>query len=109
MKRVLFICSQNRLRSPTAEKIFSNRAGFEVASAGTHPNTNRIVSAELLEWADVVCVMEEEHRNALVEKFEAYLRAKRVVCLNIPDRYPYMDPELIRLLEEKAGPFFASA
>ena len=106
MKRVLFICSQNRLRSPTAEQVFSNRAGFEVASAGLSPEAETPVSPELLEWADVIFVMERAHRNKLTGKFRLHLKAKRIICLDIPDEYEYMDPDLIRLLEAKVGPFF---
>ncbi|MBI2386681.1 MAG: phosphotyrosine protein phosphatase, partial [Elusimicrobia bacterium] len=39
--------------------------------------------------------------------FGSCLKGKKVVCLGIPDDYGYMDSELIRLLEAKAGPFFA--
>jgi predicted protein tyrosine phosphatase len=106
MKRVLFICSQNRLRSPTAEQVFSNRAGFEVASAGVSPGAETIVSPELLEWADVIFVMERDHRTKLSRKFGASLHSKRIICLDIPDEFEYMDPALVRLLEAKAGPFF---
>lgn len=107
MKRVLFVCSQNRLRSPTAEQVFSNRAGFEVASAGTDPAADTPVSPELLEWADMIFVMERAHRNRLMKRFRPHLKSKRIVCLDIPDEYEYMDPGLVRLLEAKAGPFFA--
>ncbi len=107
MKRVLFVCSQNRLRSPTAEQVFSNRAGFEVASAGLDAEAATPVTPELLEWADVIFVMERAHRNKLAAKFRAHLKAQRIVCLDIPDQYDYMDPALIKLLEAKAGPFFA--
>jgi predicted protein tyrosine phosphatase len=106
MKRVLFICSQNRLRSPTAEQVFSNRAGFEVASAGVSPDAETTVSPELLQWADVIFVMERAHRNKLSEKFSAHLKSKRIICLDIPDEFEYMDPALVRLLEAKVGPFF---
>jgi predicted protein tyrosine phosphatase len=106
MKRVLFICSQNRLRSPTAEQVFSNRAGFEVASAGVSPDAETTVSPELLEWADVIFVMEQAHRNKLSRKFGAYVGSKQIICLDIPDEFEYMDPVLVRLLEAKAGPFF---
>ncbi|HKQ16882.1 MAG TPA: low molecular weight protein tyrosine phosphatase family protein [Steroidobacteraceae bacterium] len=106
MKRVLFVCSQNRLRSPTAEAVFSNRDGFEVASAGTDPAAGTPVSPELLEWADVIFVMERAHRNRLMKKFRPHLKAKRLICLDIPDEFEYMDPALVRLLELKAGPFF---
>ena len=106
MKHVLFICSQNRLRSPTAEQLFSNRAGFEVTSAGLNHDAEVTVSPELLEWADVIFVMERAHRSKLSRRFAAHLSSKRVICLDIPDRYEYMDPELVRLLESKAGSFF---
>ncbi len=104
---MLFICSQNRLRSPTAERVFSKRAGFEVASAGLNPEAETPVSSDLLEWADVIFVMERAHRNKLSKKFKAHLKAKRVICLDIPDEFAFMDPSLVRLLEAKAGPFFS--
>jgi predicted protein tyrosine phosphatase len=106
MRRVLFICSQNRLRSPTAEQVFSSRPGFEVASAGLNPDAETTVSPELLEWADVIFVMERSHQNKLFKKFGAFLRTKRIICLDIPDQFEYMDPVLVRLLEAKVGPFF---
>ena len=107
MKRVLFVCSQNRLRSPTAEQVFSNRVGFEVASAGTDPAADTPVSPELIEWADVIFVMERAHRSRLMKRFKQHLKTKRIVCLDIPDEFEYMDPVLVKLLEAKVGPFFA--
>lgn len=106
MKHVLFICSQNRLRSPTAEQVFSARAGFAVASAGLNPEAETPVSSDLLEWADVIFVMERAHRDKLSKKFRSHLKDKRIICLDIPDEFEFMDPGLIRLLEAKAGPFF---
>jgi predicted protein tyrosine phosphatase len=106
MTRVLFVCSQNKLRSPTAEQVFSNRSGFHVASAGTDRNSEVPVSPELIEWAEVIFVMERTHRNKLTQQFRTHLKNKRIVCLDIRDEYEYMDPALIRLLELKAGPFF---
>jgi predicted protein tyrosine phosphatase len=107
VKRVLFVCSQNRLRSPTAEQVFANRPGFEVASAGVNPEADTPVSPELLDWADAIFVMERAHRNKLARKFPAHLKSKRIICLDIPDEFAYMDPALVKLLEAKAGPFFA--
>lgn len=106
MKRVLFICSQNRLRSPTAEQVFSNRPGFEVASAGLSPEAEVPVTSDLVEWADTIFVMQEAHRRKLRAKFGAQLKTQQVVCLDIPDLYGYMDPELVSLLEKKVGPYF---
>ena len=106
-RNVLFICTQNRLRSPTAEQVFSNRVGFEVASAGTDPAADTPLSSELIEWADVIFVMERTHRHRLMKRFKQHLKTKRIVCLDIPDEFEYMDPVLMKLLEAKVGPFFA--
>jgi len=81
-------------------------AGFEVASAGVGSSAEVPVSPELLEWADVIFVMEPAHRNKLSKRFRPHLKGKRIICLNIPDQFEYMDPALIRLLEAKVGPFF---
>ena len=107
VKRVLFVCSQNRLRSPTAEQVFANRPGFEVASAGTNNDAEVPVSPELLDWADLIFVMESAHRSKLSKKFTDHHKTNRIICLDIPDEYEFMDPVLVRLLEIKAGPFFA--
>jgi len=105
MKNILFICSQNRLRSPTAERVFSTYRGIEVSSAGLNRDAENPVTPELVRWADVIFVMERAHRNRLQKKFRAFLHEKRVVCLDIPDEYDFMDPELVRLLEAKVRRF----
>lgn len=102
---LLFICSQNRLRSPTAEQVFSDRPGRETASAGTNRGADNPLSAELVEWADVIFVMEKQHQRKLTQGFGAHLRGKRVVCLGIPDDYEFMQPELVGLLEGKVGKY----
>lgn len=101
MKRVLFVCSQNRLRSPTAERVFASWSGIEVASAGLNDDAQKVLTAEMLLWADVIFVMERSQRNKLAKKFRATLGGKRVVCLDIPDEYDLMDPALVALLEAK--------
>ena len=101
MMRVLFICSQNRLRSPTAEQVFASWKGIEVASAGLAAEAANPVTPELLAWAHLIFVMEKAHRNKLAKKFRAHLADKRVVCLDIPDEYHYMDSALVALLKAK--------
>ena len=101
MKRVLFICSQNRLRSPTAEQVFASWEGIDVASAGLNTGAENQVTAELLDWAELIFVMERAHRTKLGKKFRAHLSGKRIVCLDIPDEYDLMDPKLVALLEAK--------
>lgn len=105
MKRVLFICTQNRLRSPTAEQVFSAEPGLEVTSAGIHKSASNPVTAELLDWADLVFVMEQSHRSKLSKQFRSSLNGKRVICLDIPDEYEFMDPSLVSLLRIKVLPF----
>lgn len=105
MKNVLFICSQNRLRSPTAEQVFSSCKGIEVSSAGLNHDANNPVTAELLRWADVVFVMERTHRKKLQQKFRSSLGDKRVISLEIPDDYEFMDPDFVKMLQVKVPRF----
>lgn len=103
MKKVLFVCSQNRLRSPTAEQVFSIRRDIEVDSAGTNHDADNPLSPELVAWADIIFVMEKAHRGKLQKRFGAALKKARVICLDIPDDYEFMDPVLVRLLETKVS------
>lgn len=106
MKSVLFVCSQNRLRSPTAEQLFADWEGVEVASAGLDASCGNPVTPEIVAWADLIFVMERAHRNKLQKRFRKSLKTARVICLDIPDDYEFMDPLLIRLLEARVPRFF---
>lgn len=106
MKHVLFLCSQNRLRSPTAESIFAGIDGFEVRSAGLNNDAIVSTSPELVEWADYILVMEKSHRNKLKKKYKKHLNKQRVICLDIPDEYEFMDEGLIKLLKNRLEVFF---
>ena len=72
---------------------------LEVRSAGLDRDAINTLSADDLEWADIIFVMEKTHRNKLSKKYAKFIRKKRVVCLDIPDEYEYMDPILIHLLQ----------
>ena len=97
--RVLFVCNQNLHRSKLAEELFKER--FETKSAGLY--SQRPVSKEQLAWADIIVVMEDAQRTEIARRFpEVYLK-KRIVSLDIPDRYNYYQPELRELLEEKVA------
>jgi len=91
---LLFICSRNKWRSKTAEKIFYGRPGFSVRSAGTAASAQTKVSQDLLDWADTVYVMEQKHAAILRQRFNY----RESICLDIPDEYEFMDPELVELL-----------
>ena len=103
MKKLLFICSENKLRSPTAETIFSEYEGVEAIGAGTNSDAETPVSGDLIEWADIVLVMEKAHRNKVSKKYKKLLKDKRLVVLDIPDNYDCMQPELIQLLKSKVS------
>jgi len=105
---ILFICSQNRLRSPTAEQVFANWPGVETSSAGLNKDAENPLTPELLEWAHTIFVMERAHRSKLSARFKPHLGDKRVVCLDIPDEYEYMDPELIGLLMSRVPRYLPS-
>ncbi|TIT91633.1 MAG: hypothetical protein E5W43_31780, partial [Mesorhizobium sp.] len=87
-------------RSPTAEQVFSRRRDLEVASAGTNHDADNPLTHELVAWAEIIFVMEKAHRVKLQKKFRSSLIRARVICLDIPDNYAFMDPELVRLLDE---------
>ena len=107
-RNVLFICSQNRLRSPTAEQVFADWPGIETSSAGLNQGADNPVTPELLEWADLIFVMERAHRAKLSAKFKPHLGKKRVICLEIPDEHEFMDPDLVRLLKAKVPGYLPS-
>jgi len=98
---LLFVCSENRLRSPTAEAIFSEYEGVNAIGAGTNSDAETTMSGDLVEWADIVLVMEKSHRNKVSKKYKELLKGKRLVCLDIPDNYDCMQPELVKLLRAK--------
>lgn len=67
------------------------------------------MTPELVEWADLIFVMERGHKTKLSGEFKQYLHGKRVVCLNIPDNYKFMEPALVKLLHAKVGGFLPNA
>jgi predicted protein tyrosine phosphatase len=102
-RNILFICSRNQWRSPTAEHIWRKHPLLSVRSAGTSPNARRKVSIDDIRWADVIFVMEEKHKSRLVAEFTRLIENKPIHVLDIPDEYKYMDPELVESLEQSVG------
>jgi len=91
----LFICSRNKLRSPTAEAVFAEYPGIDTDSAGLSPDADLILEADQVAWADLILVMEPIHRTRLKKRFGSLLSKKRVVVLGIPDQFSFMDPKLV--------------
>jgi predicted protein tyrosine phosphatase len=96
---VLFVCSRNQWRSPTAERVFKRHPLMATRSAGTSPNARRTIREDDLRWADVVMVMEHKHRDRIAAAFPRLAEHLLIHVLDIPDDYREMDPELVELLE----------
>jgi len=102
--RVLFLCRHNRMRSPTAERIFSKRADLDVRSAGTSSDALARVNANMLEWADLIFIMDDRQRQSLRRQFAGHPSLDHLICLEIPDDFGFMQPELVDLLQTRASP-----
>ena len=98
---LLFVCSRNQWRSPTAEQLYRNQQGLQVRSAGTSSSARRRISARDIEWADLILVMEREHAQRIRKLFSLELEETPLEILDIPDDYAFMDPELVELAREE--------
>lgn len=96
--KVLFVCNQGKHRSRTGAEIFTDR--YDSKYAGVYSEENPLTK-ELLEWSDLVIVMEDEQRKIIGERFPKQYLTKKIISLNIPDIYSYMQPELKQLIKIK--------
>ena len=101
MPKILFLCSKNKLRSPTAEAVFCDVDGWDVYSAGVSNDAEIPVALEDIEWDDYIFVMENSHKKKLSKKFGCGINGQPVISLGIPDDYEYMEPTLIDILKSK--------
>ena len=104
---LLFICTENKLRSATAQDVFMEYEGINAIGAGTNKDAVTPVSGDLIEWADIIFVMENGHRKKITKKFNSLLKDKKIVCLDVPDIYDRGDPELVGLLKAKVSKFIS--
>jgi len=100
-EKLLFICSQNRIRSVTAETLFAGSLQYEVRSAGTDPDARIKLTAGHIGWADRIFVMEKRHQNRVQKRFRSELQGKRLVCLYIPDDYEPLAEDLKEILRAR--------
>ncbi|UTW05433.1 phosphotyrosine protein phosphatase [Amphritea atlantica] len=105
MKNILFICSRNQWRSPTAENVWRKHPSLNVRSAGTSPRAKKTVNAKDIQWADVIFVMEEKHKNRLKAEFTRLLNHKDIQVLDVPDEYQYMDAELVDIMQQAVSSY----
>ena len=99
--KILFVCTQNKCRSPTAEWMYSRNSEHSVASAGVATDAENPIDRDMLAWADRIFFFERQHRSK-IRKFAPDLYGKlKIECLYVPDEYEYKNPQLITLLEYK--------
>ncbi|MEZ2337228.1 low molecular weight protein tyrosine phosphatase family protein [Mucilaginibacter sp. RCC_168] len=98
MANLLFICSKNQWRSPTAELLFKNHPLHQASSAGTSDKARIRINQKMIDRADVIFVMERKHQQLLKQRFD--ITGKQLVVLDIEDNYQFNDPELIGILED---------
>ena len=103
--KVLFICAQNKIRSFTAEKMFEGSQRYRVRSRGVAKDSRVKLTEGDLGWADVVFVMEKNHKNIINKKFREQSHGKRIICLFIEDIYDPMEDILIAELRRKLAPY----
>jgi predicted protein tyrosine phosphatase len=97
---ILVICGKNKKRSRTAEHLFKNDARFAIRSAGLSPKIERKLNENDLHWAELVLVMETDHR-AKIRDLYRHIDLPTIEMLHIPDEYEFMDSELVDILTDK--------
>ena len=95
---LLFVCSKNKWRSPTAETLYYRDCRVNVRSAGTSSSARKKISERDLLWADLILVMENKHRKAIAQKYR-HLNLPNIMVLDIPDDYQYMSDDLIKMIQ----------
>lgn len=102
--RILFVCSMNQWRSPTAERIYTDNPLVSVRSAGTNKGARKAVRLGDLVWADLILVMEQKHKKRLLATFPEEMKFKTLHVLDIPDDYQYMDSKLVEEITSAVDP-----
>ncbi|WP_335926095.1 protein tyrosine phosphatase [Paenibacillus agilis] len=99
--KLLFVCSKNKWRSLTEETVFSDLNEFDVRSAGTEDGARIKVTGGHVGWADIIFVMEKKHIRRISDKYNEELINNKLICLDIPDEFTYMDEKLIETLKSR--------
>jgi predicted protein tyrosine phosphatase len=105
-ERILFICTANLDRSPTAEALYRDDPRYDVRSAGTAPFATTPLTREMLLWADrafVMCERHDRHHTEIKMRFPKL--DTPIVDLDVEDRWPRDHPELVKRLLKKLAPY----
>jgi predicted protein tyrosine phosphatase len=104
-EQLLFVCSRNQWRSPTAAALFKDNDVYVASSAGTSDRARIKITAGLINWADRIFVMEKRHLAIIRRKYPSEIEDKSIAILGIPDDYEYMNPELIEILRSRLSEY----
>lgn len=88
------------MRSPTAADVVADWDGYSADFAGLSRDADTHVTPEQVADVDLICVMEGRQRKRLTQLVRS-AQGKRIVVLDVPDRYAYRAPELIALLTRR--------
>ena len=102
--RLLFICSRNKWRGPTAARIYARQPGVYTRSAGTSASSHRRINERLLLWADIILFMEHHHFEIVTEDHRELMKTRHSVVLNIEDSLHYEEEKLTTQIKAKADP-----
>lgn len=100
-EKILFVCSINKMRSYTAEKIYEKFDQYQIRSRGTENGARVKITAGDIGWADMIFTMEKRHTNRIRKKFKEEVSEKKIITLFIEDVYDPMEPALIEELRRK--------
>ena len=100
MIRILVVCSRNKKRSLTAEKMYIHDIRALVRSVGTSPSAKRKITQADITWADVILCMENKHQHMIETQFKSKTLPK-IIVLDIEDEYEYMSADLVQMLKNE--------
>ena len=103
--KLLFVCRNNKMRSYTAEVIFNSEGLYSAKSAGTERTAKVKVTKDLLLWADIIFTMEEKQAEYIRNEFIEPIRNKKIIVLGIPNNHYFMEPDLIKMINNKVDPY----
>jgi len=106
MKNALFICGKARQRSPTAAEVTRLWPNIAADYAGLSRDADEPLTPEMLDWATVIFVMERSQKKRVSNILGPIPAGKRLVSLDIPDRYDFMSEDLIAILKTKLSYHF---
>ena len=103
---VLFVCTLNKARSATAERLYRRTPGLSVRSAGTSDRAAHQINEADLAWADRVVVFEVEQERWIRATFAGDL--PEIVDVGVADEFNADDPELVAELTDALSPVLGS-